>query len=117
MEVEYVACYEATCEAIWLRNFISSFEIAESITRSLTIYCDNITAISFSYNNKSSAHTKHFDVKYWFVREKICEHQTHIEHIFTNRMLVDPLTKGLVIETFRKHVKNMGFVESFDVVG
>ena len=23
-EAEYVACYEATCHAIWLRNFISA---------------------------------------------------------------------------------------------
>ena len=24
MEAEYVACYEATCHAIWLQNFISA---------------------------------------------------------------------------------------------
>ena len=64
MEAEYVACYEATKEAIWLRNLISGFPIVESISRPLTIYCDNIATIVFSQNNNSSARTKHFDVKY-----------------------------------------------------
>ena len=27
IEAEYVACYEATCHAIWLRNFISTLEV------------------------------------------------------------------------------------------
>ena len=67
MEAEYVACYEATCEPIWLRNFISNFEIVENITRPLTIYCNNTTTVSFSHNNKSSTRARHFDVKCQFV--------------------------------------------------
>ena len=31
MEAEYMACYEATCQAIWLRNFISALGVADSI--------------------------------------------------------------------------------------
>ena len=31
IEAEYVACYEATCHAIWLRNFISALEVVHSI--------------------------------------------------------------------------------------
>ena len=34
-EVEYVACYESTCHAIWLRNFISVLEVVQSISRPL----------------------------------------------------------------------------------
>ena len=40
MEAEYVACYEATCQAVWLKNLISGFQIVESISRPLVIYCD-----------------------------------------------------------------------------
>ncbi|XP_060972455.1 secreted RxLR effector protein 161-like [Cannabis sativa] len=29
MEAEYMACYEATCQAIWLRNFISALSIMD----------------------------------------------------------------------------------------
>ncbi|XP_062119405.1 secreted RxLR effector protein 161-like [Humulus lupulus] len=32
MEAEYMACYEATCQAIWLQNFISALKkVAESL--------------------------------------------------------------------------------------
>ena len=32
MEIEYVACYEATCHAIWLRDFISDLKVVHSIS-------------------------------------------------------------------------------------
>ena len=113
MEAEYVACYEATREAVWLRNLIIGFPIIESISRPLTIYCDNTAAVIFSQNNKSSARTKHFDVKYQFVREKIREHITCIEYISTKKMLADPLTKGLAVGIYHDHVINMGLTKSF----
>ena len=32
-EAKYIVCYEATCHAIWLRNFISALEVVHSISR------------------------------------------------------------------------------------
>ncbi|KAF2303192.1 hypothetical protein GH714_014469 [Hevea brasiliensis] len=49
-----------------------------------------------------------------FVQEKIRESQTQIEHITTNRMILDPLTKALPISVFQKHVAHMGVVKTFD---
>ena len=51
MEVEFIACYEATCHAIWLRNFVSGQHVVDSIMRPLRIYCDNSATIQFSKNN------------------------------------------------------------------
>ena len=47
MEAEFVACFEATIQANWLRNFISVLGIVDSIGRSLKMYCDNSAAIFF----------------------------------------------------------------------
>ncbi|KAL6323008.1 hypothetical protein AAG906_023625 [Vitis piasezkii] len=71
MEAEYVACYEATCHAIWLRNFVSRLHVIDSIMRPLRIYCDNSTAVRFSKNNKTTGGSKHIDIKYLVVREKV----------------------------------------------
>lgn len=68
MEVEYVACYEAIRQAIWLRNFTSKFHLVESISKPLVVYCDNFVVVSFSQINKNSKHSKHFDTKYMFVK-------------------------------------------------
>uniref|UniRef100_A0A2N9IDU9 Integrase catalytic domain-containing protein n=1 Tax=Fagus sylvatica TaxID=28930 RepID=A0A2N9IDU9_FAGSY len=58
MQAEYVACYEATLQAVWLRNFISRLEIVDSISKPLTIYNDNSAAVCFSKNNKRSSRIK-----------------------------------------------------------
>ena len=41
MEAEYVTCYEATCQAMWLKKLFFGFQIVESISKPLVIYCDN----------------------------------------------------------------------------
>ena len=117
MEAKYIACYEATKKAIWLKNFIFGFNLIESILKPLTKYCNNITTVSFFQNNKNSARTKHFDVKYQFVREKKRKHLTHIKYVSIDCILVNPLTKALTIEMFKRHVIRMGLIESFNVLG
>ena len=66
-----MACYEVTCHAIWLRNFISALEVVHSISRPLKLFCDNSVAISFSRNTRSTSCSKHIDVKFIFVKEKL----------------------------------------------
>ena len=100
---------------LWLKNFISEVCLAESITRSLTIYCNNIVIVSLFENNKSSTYTN-FDVKYQFVREKAHKHLTQIELVSSYYMLANLLTKGLAVGMFKRHVLGMGLVESFDVL-
>src|ERR1051325_7970842 len=40
MAAEFVACFEASNHAIWLRNFVTSLCFVASIKRSLKVYCD-----------------------------------------------------------------------------
>ena len=40
MEAKYVACYEATCDAVWLLNFICDLEVVDSIERPIMMSCD-----------------------------------------------------------------------------
>ena len=117
MEVEYVTCYEATCQAMWLKKLIFGFHIVESISKPLVIYCDNTVVVHFSQNNRSATRSKHFDIKYLFFREKVREFQTRIEYTTTGHMLEDPLTKGLPIGVYQRHVTHMGLVKSFDILG
>jgi len=47
MEDEFVACFKATIQANWLKNFISGLEVVDSIVRPMKIYCDNPAQSSF----------------------------------------------------------------------
>jgi len=44
------------------------------------------------------------------MKEEVQKQRVSIENISTNLMIVDPLTKGLLPNTFIKHVVNMGLV-------
>ena len=110
MEAEYVACYEATCHAIWFINFISALEVVHSIFRPLKSFCDNSAAISFSLNTRSTYLFEHIDVKFFFVKEKIAESLISVEHTPTTSMLADPLTKDLPICEFQEHITHMGLL-------
>ena len=66
MEAEYVACYVATCHAIWLKNFISTLEVVYSISGPLKFFFDNSATVSLS---RSTSRSKYIDVKFFFVIE------------------------------------------------
>ena len=60
-----MACYEATCHATWLRNFISALEVNRSISILLKLFYDNSAAVSFSRNIRSTSRSKHIYVKFF----------------------------------------------------
>ncbi|KAK3005947.1 hypothetical protein RJ639_016733 [Escallonia herrerae] len=69
-------------------------------------------AVFFSKNNKSSGGTKHIEIKYLVVRERIQNRIVSIQHISTIAMLADRMTKGLPPTLFQEHVASMGLVDS-----
>ena len=59
-------------------------------------------------NNKSRSRSKHIDIKYLAIRERVKELKVVIEHISTELMIVDSLTKGMPLKYFKDHVVQMG---------
>ena len=82
--------------------------IVDNIEKPLKIYCDNRAVVLYSNNNRSSSKSKHIDIKFLVVKERVQSHLVSIEHIGTNSMIVDPLTKGLPPKVFHEHTARMG---------
>ena len=108
MEVEFVSCFEATSHGVWLKSFIFGLRIMDSISRPLKMFCDNSAAIFMAKNNKSGSRRKHIDIKYLAIRERVKDKIVVINHIRTDLMIKDPLTKGMPPIKFKDHVDNMG---------
>ena len=51
MEAEFITCYKASNQAIWLQNFIIGFCIIDGIEEPLRINYDNKIVESYSKNN------------------------------------------------------------------
>ena len=112
MEAEFVACFEASSHALWLRNFVSGLGIVDSFAKPLRIYCDNTATVFFSKNGKFSSGSKLMDLKYLVVKEGVQKQQVSIEIIRTTLMVTDPLTKGLPPKAYLEHVMRMGLLSN-----
>lgn len=55
-----------------------------------------------------NAKGKHIDVNYHYVRHMIERREIKIDYIHSEKMIADPMTNGLSLETFTIHVENMG---------
>jgi len=95
-----------------LRNFISGLGVVDSIFKPLKIYCDNSATVFFSKIDKYSKSAKHMELKYFVVKEEVKKRRVSIEHISTDLMIVDSLTKGLPPKLYVGHVKNMGIMST-----
>ncbi|KAM6599651.1 hypothetical protein CsatA_019260 [Cannabis sativa] len=115
MAAEFVACYEASNHGIWLRNFVTGLRIVDGIERPLKLYCDNKSVVLYSNNNRSSTKSKHIDIKFLVVKERVQSGQICIEHFGTNSMIADPLTKGLPPKVFHEHTARMGVLDYEDI--
>ena len=108
MEAEFVFCFEVTSHGVWMKSFISRLRIVDSISRPLKIFCDNSTIVFFAKNNKSINRSKHINIKYLPIREHVKDKIVVIEHINTELMIANPLTKGMPLSKFKDHIYHMG---------
>ena len=113
MEAKLVSFFEATSQGVWLKSFIYGLRVTDSISRSLRIFFDNLAVVFLAKNNKSGSRSKHIDIKYLAIREHVKEKQVVIEHISTELMIADSLTKGMPPMKFKDHVDKMGIVPSW----
>ncbi|RDX73356.1 Copia protein, partial [Mucuna pruriens] len=91
MGVEFVSCFEATSHGVWLKSFISTLRVVNSISKPLKLYYDNSIVIQSKYIN----------IKYLVIKEHVKEKKVVIEHVNTKLMIVDPLTKGMPPKNFK----------------
>ena len=108
MEAEFVSCFETTSHGVWMKSFISRLRIVDSISRPLKIFCDNLATVFLAKNNKSEIRSKHNDLKYLAIRERVNDKTMVIEHGSTKLMIVDPLTKSMPSSKFKDHIDHMG---------
>lgn len=64
------------------------------------IRCDNQSAIALAANLVYHARTKHVEVDYHFIREKVMSKQVVIHHIGSRDQIADIFTKPLSVDRF-----------------
>ena len=59
------------------------------------LWCDNVSALAIASNLVFHARTKHIEVDYHFVRERVLRHDLQVKFVASQDQLADVLTKGL----------------------
>ena len=74
------------------------------------LWCDNIGARYLSANPVFHARTKHIEIDFHFVRERVAQKLLDIRYIHTNDQLADGFTKPLVVSKMERFRNNLNLV-------
>jgi len=97
-EAEYRSLALVTAELFWLRMLFCELHIPLPTTP--VIWCDNVSALALAFNPVYHARTKHIEVDYHFVREKVLNKDISLAFISTADQIADVFTKGLPAARF-----------------
>ncbi len=77
----------------------------------VVIYCDNISRILLANNSVYPTRTKHIEVHYHFIREKVLAKEIDLIHVSTKDQVADIFTKALGTNKLKKFRQMLGVVE------
>ncbi|KAE8966953.1 hypothetical protein PR001_g28243 [Phytophthora rubi] len=98
-EAEYMALSDCVKECVWIRRLLK--DIGAEQVGATVIYEDNQGAMALAKNVGYQARTKHIDIRYHFIREKVVRNEVELEYVDTKNQLADFMTKGLSSKTLR----------------
>lgn len=91
-EAEYIAAAECVKELLYLKSVCEEL-LFKSI--SVKLYVDNQSAINLINNGVLNRRSKHIDVRYKFICEKVLNKELSIEYCPTDSQIADIFTKAL----------------------
>jgi hypothetical protein len=94
-EAEYVAMTFAAKEATWLHRLLHQLGYAADDTHPILLYGDNEPSIKLLHADGHHERTKHVDIYYHYVKERVRDGHLKVQHVRTSAMAADGLTKPL----------------------
>jgi histone deacetylase 1/2 len=92
-EAEYKALANAMAEMMWVQKLLQELRVPHPPTARL--WCDNLSAKYLSANPIFHARTKHIEIDFHFVRERVAQKLLDIRFISIGDQLVDGFTKPM----------------------
>ena len=100
----------ATAEIMWIQTLL--LEIGIQAPRKAKLWCDNMGAKYLSANPVFHARTKHIEVDYHFVRERVARRLLEVEYISTKDQVADGFTKALTVRQMEIFKNNLNLERS-----
>nr|GEV40040.1 copia protein [Tanacetum cinerariifolium] len=104
-EAEYVSLSTCCTQVLWMRTQLTDYGFHFD---KIPMYCDSKASITISCNPVQHSRTKHIDVRYHFIKEKVEKGIVELFFVGTEYQLADMFTKALPVERFKYLVRRLG---------
>nr|GEY79877.1 ribonuclease H [Tanacetum cinerariifolium] len=105
IEAEYVSLSACCSQVLWMRTQLTDYGFHFD---KIPMYCDSKAAIAILCNPVQYSHTKHIDVRYHFIKEKVKNGIIELFFVRTEYQLADLFTKSLLEDRFKYLVRRLG---------
>nr|GFB39533.1 uncharacterized mitochondrial protein AtMg00810-like [Tanacetum cinerariifolium] len=68
-KAEYRALADSTCKVTWIQCLLKEFKV--NVPTPIPMMCDNASSIAFASNPVHQARSKHIEINFHFVRDKV----------------------------------------------
>jgi histone deacetylase 1/2 len=107
-EAEYKALGNGVAEAMWIESVLKELRVPRQHTAIL--WCDNLGATYLTANPVFHARTKHIEIDFHFVRERVASGDLDVRFISTNDQLADVFTKPATRQMLQRFQSNLNLV-------
>jgi len=107
-EAEYMALSHALKEALWLRLLLLILKMP--LPRPFPLLCDNQSTLNIANSLSITSHSKHIDIRYYFIHEHLLSGSFATTWVPTTDMTADIFTKPLSPSLHAKHIPLLGLV-------
>ena len=111
-EAEYKAVADATTEIIWVEALLR--ELGVKLKQRPCLWCDNLGATYLSTNLVFHARTKHIEIDFHFVRERVANKLLDIRFISSKDQVADGFTKALPVKSLETFRSNLNLLPGLD---
>ena len=110
-KAEYRAMASTTYELTWILHLLQDLHAKHD--KPALMYCDNQVALHIAANPVFHKRSKHIEVDYHVVRNKILDGALKTFYVSTKDQLANVFTKALGVESFSKLIKRLGVINIF----
>nr|GEY02261.1 hypothetical protein [Tanacetum cinerariifolium] len=104
-EAEYVSLSACCAKVLWMRTQLTDYDFHFD---KIPMCCNSKAAIAISCNPFQHSRTKHIDVRYHFIKEKVEKGIVELFFVETEYQLADLFSKALPEDRFKYLVRRLG---------
>ncbi|CAN6686987.1 unnamed protein product [Malus baccata var. baccata] len=97
-EAEYRSLAHTAAELNWVCQVLQ--DLSFPLLKTPAIFCDNKSAIALAFNPVFHARTKHVEIDYHYIREKVLCGKVSVHHVASLFQIADIVTKSLPSDRF-----------------